>query len=161
MKKKSQIFRNKLELGYILDYFLSNFTLVEPNDIKDIIDTIDISLIEQRCSNMIIDSNVDSSDGDSYNVDNSNVVVSNRIHLQLNKVVYRKLEYHNKLQPFVDYIRDFYYKSKKNYAVEKITFKSFVTIIRQICKYFGFTMSTTIHYTRSTYDLKYDILIEY
>ena len=152
MKKKSQIFRNKLELGYILNYFLSNFGQIKPTNI------IDISFLEQRYSSMIDSNIIDSCNNDiSYN---KNVKYS-VIHMQLDKVIYRKLNYHNKIHPFVDYIKDFYYESKKNYALKKPTYKSFVTIIRQICKYFGFTMNSTIKYTKSSYDLNYDIYITY
>ena len=88
-------------------------------------------------------------------MDNPKVIAE----FHLNKVIYRKMKYHGKVQPFFDYMLDYYYESKKKYVSNEPTYKSFITVIRQICKYFGFTIVSDLKYIKSTYEINYNIYI--
>ena len=77
----------------------------------------------------------------------------------LNKNVYKKLLMFNKLKPFLDKLDEYYYCSKKGYLRRSMHYKNFVTIIRQLCKYFGIKMVSTIKYGHSNYEMEYDIYL--
>ena len=57
---------------------------------------------------------------------------------------------HNELIPA-------YHKSKQFYLTRKRTYISFVTIIRQLCKLNSVNYKSNISYTKSTYDIVYNI----
>ena len=60
--------------------------------------------------------------------------IKNDKYYTLNKVSYKKAEYLELLQPFLDSIDEYYYESKKFYLTRKQNYNSFITIIRQICR---------------------------
>lgn len=141
-KKKSQIFKKKLDITYIIQFFINNFKVTNQDA------AIDISYIEQKYTTL-----------DCVQINNTHDINDYVLTLHINKVLYRKMKYHELIQPFFDYMKDYYYKSKQTYATKQPTYKSFITIIRQICKYFGFQINSNIKYTKSTYELNYDISI--
>lgn len=158
MSKKSQIFKNKLDLQYIIDFFVENFCQnrdICGSDISNIIleyDAISPNRVSicQSCKYIC-----DSSVVHTCEMDNPKVIAE----FHLNKVIYRKMKYHGKVQPFFDYISDYYYVSKKKYVEKEPTYKSFVTVIRQICKFFGFNIMSDLKYIKSTYEINYNIYI--
>ena len=77
----------------------------------------------------------------------------------LNKNVYKKLLMFNKLKPFIDKLDEHYYCSKKGYLRRSMNYRNFVTIIRQLCKYFDIKIVSTIKYSRSNYEIEYDIYL--
>lgn len=77
----------------------------------------------------------------------------------LNKNVYKKLLMFHKLKPFLDKLDEHYYCSKKGYLRRSMHYKNFVTIIRQLCKYFGIKIVSSIKYGYSNYEMEYVILI--
>ena len=144
-RNKSQIFKKELNITYILNFFVENFKLIKIPKIG-----IDISYIESK---YLYNSNTSVCDVEN-DVENKD-----DLHFHINKILYKKMKYHGKIQPFFDYMTDYYYQSKKIYATKEPTYKSFITIIRQLCKYFGFKIESNIKYTKSTYEINYDIVI--
>jgi hypothetical protein len=60
---------------------------------------------------------------------------------------------------FYNEIREYYYDSKKFYIDRKINYKSFLTVIRQICRYKNIPYKNVIVYNKSSYDMIYYIKI--
>ena len=63
----------------------------------------------------------------------------------------------NKLKPFINELEEYYYSSKKGYLRRSINYKNFVTVIRQLCKYFDMNIHSTIKYSQSNYEIEYII----
>lgn len=63
-----------------------------------------------------------------------------------------------KLQPFLDTIKNYYHVSKQFYAERPKKYTSFLTILRQICKSNSIAYTSKIHYERSNYEIKYYIM---
>jgi len=74
-----------------------------------------------------------------------------------NKIAYKKGEFLNLLQPFLDVLLPNYHNSKQFYVTRKRTYNSFITIIRQLCKLNSINYTSYISYTKSTYDIVYHI----
>ena len=76
---------------------------------------------------------------------------------EINKVIFKKLEYNNLLKDFLNSIKDFYYESKKFYITRDIDYTKFLTIIRQICKINNIKYDKKIVYLKNYYDIIYYI----
>ena len=63
----------------------------------------------------------------------------------------------NHIQSFYDKLLEYYHVSKQYYVTRKMTYKSFITVLRQLCKYFGLTYSSQIKYIKSNYEIIYHI----
>jgi hypothetical protein len=74
-----------------------------------------------------------------------------------NKIAYKKGEFLNLLQPFLDILLPSYHKSKQFYVTRKRTYNSFITIIRQLCRFNSINYESSVSYTKSTYDIVYHI----
>jgi hypothetical protein len=68
---------------------------------------------------------------------------------------YKKLLYNNLHEPFIRRIKDSYFYSKQFYATRKMTYNSFTTIIRQICKANNIMYRSEIKYNESEYNINY------
>ena len=68
--------------------------------------------------------------------------------------------YSNDIQQFLEIIRNYYYNSKRKYLDKLLTYNSFITIIRQICKSNDIKYENKIKYYNSTYDIHYYILLD-
>jgi hypothetical protein len=77
----------------------------------------------------------------------------------LNNNSFKKGLFNNVINKFIDECKSYYYLSKHKYLERKITYSSFITIIRQICKYNKITYTSQIKYDRSTYDIVYYIFL--
>ncbi len=75
----------------------------------------------------------------------------------INNDAYKKGIFNNKIQEFINECIPYYHKSKLKYLERKNTYNSFITIIRQICKYNKITYTSKIKYDRSSYDIIYYI----
>lgn len=73
------------------------------------------------------------------------------------KIGFKKAKFQKEIKPFCDKIKEFYYASKKKYIDRKMTYKNFVTIIRQICKYHHIPFTSAIKYQNSNYEIQYFI----
>lgn len=68
-----------------------------------------------------------------------------------------KLQSPNKLNEFYEKIKPHYFKSKQFYLERDKTYKNFITILRQICKFHAIPYTSKIVYSKSTYEIKYFI----
>ena len=59
------------------------------------------------------------------------------------------------LNSFLEEIRPYYYISKRTYLDEPITYRRFLTIIRQICKYNHIPYRSTLKYEHSKQKVEY------
>ena len=78
----------------------------------------------------------------------------------INNISFKKGIYSNEIQNFFDLIREYYHISKRKYLDKSLTYNSFITIIRQICKYNDIKYENKIKYDKSQYDIHYYILLD-
>jgi hypothetical protein len=53
----------------------------------------------------------------------------------INNISFKKGIYNNTIQEFLEICRKYYHVSKQKYIDKPLTYNSFITVIRQICKY--------------------------
>lgn len=68
---------------------------------------------------------------------------------------YKKGIFTNDIQEFIEFCKPFYFISKRKYLERELTNKSFMTVIRQICKSNNITYTSQIMYNKSQYDIVY------
>jgi hypothetical protein len=68
---------------------------------------------------------------------------------------YRKMIFFNYHTDFFNAIRENYHASKQFYLDRKITYNSFTTIVRQICKNNNIMFTSQIKYNESKYNIDY------
>jgi hypothetical protein len=59
------------------------------------------------------------------------------------------------IQKFLEDCKEYYHLSKQKYLERKLSFNSFTTVLRQICKYNKVTYTTQIKYDKSSYSIIY------
>ena len=77
----------------------------------------------------------------------------------IDKTIFKKLQYNNYIQEFLDEIIQYYYTSKQYYVTRNINYNNFLTIVRQICKINNINITKKILYTKSNYNILYYIYI--
>lgn len=77
----------------------------------------------------------------------------------INSNAYKKGIYNGTIDTFINKCIPYYFTSKRKYLEKKITYNSFITIIRQICNFNKFTYTSQIKYDKSNYDIMYYIYI--
>lgn len=75
----------------------------------------------------------------------------------INNASFKKGVMFNYIEEFCELIKENYYDSKKFYIERKMTYKYFLTIIRQICKINDINYQTETKYNKSTYEIVYFI----
>ena len=75
----------------------------------------------------------------------------------INHESYKKGMYNEKMQSFLDELKPYYHLSKQKYVDKKMTYNSFTTILRQICKNNHIHFTSQIKYDKSNYDIFYYI----
>jgi len=85
------------------------------------------------------------------------ICLKNEKHYILNLDSYKKGIFKEIIQEFFKNCTPYYYLSKHKYLEGKITYKSFLTIIRQICNFNKITYTSQIKYDKSTYNIVYYI----
>jgi hypothetical protein len=75
----------------------------------------------------------------------------------VNNTAYKKGIYNQSICEFINNCRPYYFLSKRKYLDRKLTYKSFMTILRQICNYNNITYTSKIKYDKSVYDIEYTI----
>jgi len=68
---------------------------------------------------------------------------------------YKKGIFENSIPPFIDSCRPYYHNSKHKYLDKKLTYNSFTTILRQICKCNNVKYTSQIKYEKSKSDIVY------
>jgi len=68
---------------------------------------------------------------------------------------YKRMKFHEYHTPFLETLAPYYHMSKRFYVERELTYTTFMTIIRQICRIHETEVSSTIHYGDSTYAIAY------
>ena len=77
----------------------------------------------------------------------------------VNNSSYKKGIFNNIITEFIHQCIPHYHLSKRKYLEKKLTYNSFITIIRQICNFNNITYTSQLKYDKSTYDILYCIYI--
>jgi hypothetical protein len=75
----------------------------------------------------------------------------------VNNNSYKKGIFNETINNFINECKPYYHLSKRKYLDRKLTYNSFVTIIRQICNFNKVTYTSQIKYDKCTYDIMYYI----
>jgi hypothetical protein len=75
----------------------------------------------------------------------------------INNEAFKKGILEESIQKFMEDCKEFYHLSKQKYLERKLTYNSFTTVLRQICKYNKITYTTQIKYVSSSYNIIYFI----
>lgn len=80
---------------------------------------------------------------------------------RIDSIVFKKLQYHNILQNFIENVKDYYYPHKRELYINRpITYINFLTIIRHICRYTSVEFKRQTIYDKSKYSIQYIIYIK-
>ncbi len=75
----------------------------------------------------------------------------------VDNVLYKKLQFNNKLQLFLDSLLEYYHLSKQYYLTRQMNYTKFITVIRQLCKINKLSFTSKITYDKSKYNIVYYI----
>ena len=78
-------------------------------------------------------------------------------YFKLDKCAFKKGIMSDEISSFIEYLKDYYHLSKLHYLENKLTYNSFKTIARQICKTNSITFASKLIYGMSTYEIVYYI----
>lgn len=70
---------------------------------------------------------------------------------------YKKMLYNEYHISFCENLKQYYHKGKHFYLERKMTYNSFTTILRQICKQEAIMFTSKINYNKSKYNIDYTI----
>ena len=73
---------------------------------------------------------------------------------------YRKMLFYSYYEEFCEKLKDYYHLSKQFYLERKMTYNSFTTILRQICKHNNIMFTSQIKYNESKYNIDYLIYFQ-
>jgi hypothetical protein len=74
---------------------------------------------------------------------------------QIDMNAYRKMLFYNHNTDFCEALKPYYHLSKHFYLERKMTYNSFTTILRQICKHNNIMFTSQIKYNESKYNIDY------
>lgn len=77
----------------------------------------------------------------------------------IDMIAYKKGIYNEKIPHFISACKDYYHISKQKYVNRTLNYKTFLTIVRQICNHNKIEYKTKIKYDKSTYNIVYIIFI--
>ena len=72
-------------------------------------------------------------------------------------MAFKKGLFNESIVEFFKSIYQHYHNSKKKYLDKKLTYNSFITVIRQICNNLKITYTSQVKYDKSVYDIIYCI----
>lgn len=70
---------------------------------------------------------------------------------------YKKMLFYNLQETFAKNMMDYYHVSKQFYVTRKMTYNSFVNIIRHVCKNANIMYTSQLKYNESKYNIIYHI----
>jgi hypothetical protein len=85
------------------------------------------------------------------------ICIKNEKFYIFNNDSYKKGVFNQSINNFLESCKPCYHISKQKYIERKLTYNSFTTILRQICKYNKINFTSQIKYDKSTYDIVYYI----
>jgi len=77
----------------------------------------------------------------------------------INNDCYKKGMFTNAIEEFIKECIPYYHVSKRKYLERKLTYNSFITIVRQICNANKITYTSQIKYNKSNYNIMYYIYL--
>ena len=77
-----------------------------------------------------------------------------------NHISYKKANYNDDVQNLINYLLNYYHKSKQFYLTRNMNYKNFITIIRQICNFLCIPYTSKIIYSNSKYNINYKIYLD-
>jgi tRNA G18 (ribose-2'-O)-methylase SpoU len=86
-----------------------------------------------------------------------NIAFKSEKYYMFNNEAFKKGILQENIPKFLKECKEYYHNSKQKYLDRKLTYNSFTTILRQICKYNKITYTTQIKYDSSTYNIIYFI----
>lgn len=86
-----------------------------------------------------------------------NVCLKNDKYYIFNNNSYKKGLFDETIANFIEECKPYYHISKQKYLERKLTYNSFTTILRQICKFNKINHTSQIKYDKSSYDIIYYI----
>ena len=89
-----------------------------------------------------------------------NIASKNNNYFIINNIAYKKGVFNEIITKFIEQCVPYYHTSKLKYVERKLTYRSFITIIRQICNANNIKYTSTIKYDKSNYDIYYYIYFE-
>ena len=79
----------------------------------------------------------------------------------ISNAIFKKAVFLNVLPDFIEKIKPYYYASKYYFLERKLTYNTFMTIIRQLCNVNNINYTTKMVYDKSKYEIHYTIFISY
>jgi hypothetical protein len=77
----------------------------------------------------------------------------------VSNAVFKKALFLNVLPEFIEKIKPYYYTSKHYFLERKLTYNTFMTIIRQLCNVNNIKFTTKMVYDKSKYEIHYTIFL--
>ena len=84
-------------------------------------------------------------------------IKNNTKYYLVTKESFKSAEFHEDIEKFCNSIEKYYYNCKKFYVTRKQNYKTFITILRQICKFNHLAFTSKIKYDKSKYEIIYYI----
>lgn len=85
------------------------------------------------------------------------ICMKNDKHYLLNNISFKRGIFNGVIQTFFEECKPYYHNSKRKYLERKLTYNSFITVVRQICNSNHITYTSQIKYDKSNYDIIYII----
>jgi hypothetical protein len=85
------------------------------------------------------------------------ICIKNEKYYIMNNDAFKKGLFNDIIPKFIEMCKPHYHLSKQKYLERKLTYNSFTTILRQICKFNKVTYTSQIKYDKSEYDIIYYI----
>jgi hypothetical protein len=77
----------------------------------------------------------------------------------ISNAIFKKAIFLNVLPDFIEKIKPYYYASKYYFLERKLTYNTFMTIIRQLCNVNNINYTTKMVYDKSKYEIHYTIFM--
>lgn len=87
------------------------------------------------------------------------ICLKNDKHYTLNIDSFKKGIFKETIPKFLEFCIPYYHISKRKYLERKLTYKSFTTVLRQICNANKITYTSQIKYDKSSYNIVYYIYL--
>jgi hypothetical protein len=78
-------------------------------------------------------------------------------HYVINNAAYKRGIFTGDIVKFIEFCTPYYHVSKRYYLERKLSYKSFTTILRQICNCNNITYTSQVTYDKSNYEIVYYI----
>lgn len=76
-------------------------------------------------------------------------------------ISFKKAEYNNEITKLIEFLKNHYHKSKQFYLNRQMTYKNFLTILRQLCNHLCLPYTSKILYNKSKYNIIYMIFLDF